>query len=320
MFKRWIFISCLSVFTTSFELLAANESAQTIPQAVSDFVKNTQDISAIFDSGDLNGYSPWYKNSYFRLIFGVTAAGLTQMIIIQPALDKMAASLLILSNRMTNCDNNDPLLKENCSNSMWIFRGTTTSLCICLSYLYTPFKNWVANKTMVAYEKASTHLVRKELEKRSRALEAKVKTHLVEQKNIISTLLSLDLQKLDLALRKAVYLNAAVVGNLALMKGVLHPAEDRELLEYLERIEQETCSICRENLFSDAEKAIEINDCAIKTSCGHHFHKRCFLAWRIKGSGLCPNCRAKDFTSTFIFESWVLLPGVSGILNGSLAH
>jgi len=43
------------------------------------------------------------------------------------------------------------------------------------------------------------------------------------------------------------------------------------------------CSICLEKVRNDG----------CKTSCKHHFHKKCLNTWKNIGKNTCPNCRSK---------------------------
>lgn len=44
----------------------------------------------------------------------------------------------------------------------------------------------------------------------------------------------------------------------------------------------ENCSICLEEIKNDGHK----------TSCNHHFHKKCLSSWKNTGKNTCPNCRS----------------------------
>jgi hypothetical protein len=307
--KTWLFIGSFSLLALSGTLFSAeNFNDKGTEEIILDLIQNTDTITEALDGIDLYDHPSCYKRCNFGAFLGTVAATSFHLLVMQPALKHIFYGLCTISNLATNCERSNYKLADDCANSGWLSGATTTlSGLFLVFYVGLPCSKWISHHTQLAYDNAVNKRVRKVLEERERALSQNIEPKLEQQKHILRTLLSRPLKKLEIEVRKVIFLNGAMIGNLTLMKSVLTKSE-QEVLKHLECLEKESCSICRNDLFVNRVglEIEQINDCAIITSCHHHFHKRCLQTWLKKGSKICPNCNNNDFKYTHVFELWML--------------
>lgn len=303
MFFKHSFVFCLF----SAGIFAADMDDQSTVKVLTELITNINEMTKTLDSVDLYEYSPWQKRFHADYFYcGMTFIS-SQLLIVSPAIFTLIKGLDYFSNWITNCEPNGCEWTSNCQKSAALFSmSASISSLTLISYFGIPLSFWLSHKSLLNSRYAMNEKEKAVLAERERRLNHNLKSNLDRQKFILKELLKHPLIELDLRLRKVIFLNGAMIGNATLMKSVLSREHEQDILDSLEELEKEICTICRNNLLtSDIELVDQPNDVTIKTSCNHYFHKRCLQAWLKKGSKLCPICKAENHEASYIFELWI---------------